>query len=228
MSVTSRPRSHADRDQILSFVAAYLAGPGADATIRSMHDLIFAAAGAAWQSARASYLSAQATWQAASAAADDADATFDSSLRKLMLSFRDEDGSNDPALNQALLGMQPSALMALRYAEEVSAGRAFLARLAARADLSPNPDRLARFQEALDALEAASAERDRALAARLSAGTAQDTAKLEFDSAWGRLVRAVQATVDEATATAFLPRFTRADAADAADAEPVDDEPTTP
>lgn len=208
MASTPRPTTHAHRDQIIRALAAYLASSIADPAVLELYMRFFASASAAYATARSEWLTAQAAWQAASAAADEADDAFDTALRRLMLSLRDEDGRADTALNQSLLGgVQPSELMAMRYAEEVTRARAFLTRLEARTDLSPNPDRLARFQSAVEALEAAAGASEAALRARLAAGQAQEQAIADFDSAWGKFVRAARLMVDEATVDRFVPRF---------------------
>lgn len=221
MSISYRPKTYADRDQILRSTDSYMASADADPTLKALYERIFAGAASTYRAARDTFLGAQAAWQSANATADAADQAFDAALRKLMLSFRDEEGSVDRALNQSLLGMQPNELMALRYAEEVTAGRSFLTRLANRPELSANPERLARFTEALDALEVAASAQEKALRVRLGAGAAQDAARLDFDATWGKFARTVQAAADEATAEAIIPRFYRGN-----ESEPTDDEPT--
>ena len=125
-----------------------------------------------------------------------------------MVAFRDENGSVDAALNASLLGgVQMSELIAMRYAEEVTRARGFLARLAARTDLSPNPERLAKFTAATDTLEATSQAEELALGGRLAAGSASEAASAAFDTAWGKFVRALRAMVDSSLAESLVTRF---------------------
>ena len=209
MSQTSRPRTHAQREQILRTLASFLASSAAGPTVVELHGRLLAEVTTAYTSARAAHQSATGAWQAASVAAEAADEDFDAALRRLMLAFRDDQGRVDPALNASLLGgYQTHELIALRHDAEVTAARAFLGRLSARTDLSPNPDRLIAFQAATDALESAATAASLALGARLAAGTASETATDAFDTAYGKFVRAVRAMVDSATAESLIARFT--------------------
>lgn len=209
MSQTSRPRTHAQREQIIRTLASYLGTSGADPTVADLHARFLGEATTAYTEARAAHQAATGAWQAASAAAEAADEDFDAALRRLMLAFRDDLGRVDPALNASLLGgYQTHELIALRHDAEVTAARAFLGRLSARTDLSPNPDRLAAFQSATDALDATATAASLALGARLAAGTASETATDAFDTAYGKFVRAVRAMVDSATAESLIARFT--------------------
>ena len=208
MSVSSRPVSHAQRDQITRTLSSYLASGTADPTVADLYTRFFAATASAYTNARIAWFSAHGAWQAASHAADDADEVFDAALRRLMVAFRDENGSVDAALNASLLGgVQMSELIAMRYAEEVSRARAFLARLAERTDLHPNAERLSIFTEATDALDKAATAEDLALSARLAAGSAMESATAAFDTDWGKLVRALRAMVDAAVFETVVPRF---------------------
>lgn len=221
MSKTSRPSSHANRDQVLRALTDHLASPDADPTVTDLYNRFFAAAAAAYTEAREAYLKAYGAWQFASAAAEEADTAFDNSLRRLMLSLRESSGKADHELYRALLGgMAPSELMGLRYAEEITRARAFLIRLDARPDLSPSEERKATFVAATDALELASGAVESALRARLVASEAQDVAAAAFDTAWGKLVRALRAVVDESVSEALIPRFTRGEAAPETEAAP--------
>ncbi len=214
MSQSSRPRTHAEREQILRALTDHLSSADADPTVTDLHNRVFASAAAAYTEAREGWLTAHGAWQSASVAAEEADTAFDNSLRRLMLSLRESSGKADHELHRALLGgMSPSELMALRYAEEVTRARAFLTRLDARPDLSPSDERKATFTAATDALELASGAVESALRARLVAGEAQDLATTAFDAAWGKLVRALRAVVDESVSEALIPRFTRGEAA---------------
>ena len=218
MSQTSRPRTHAQREQILRTLATYLASSAADPTVVELHGRFLAEVTTAYTTARAAHQAATGAWQAASAAAEAADEDFDAALRRLMLSFRDDQGRVDPALNASLLGgYQTHELIALRHDAEVTAARAFLARLAARSDLSPNPTRLADFEAATATLETTATAAALALGARLAAGTASETATEALDTAYGKFVRAVRAMVDSATAESLIARFnlTRGEASDA-------------
>ena len=209
MSQTSRPRTHAQREQIIRTLASYMGTSGTDPTVADLHARFLGEATTAYTEARAAHQAATGAWQAASAAAEAADEDFDAALRRLMLAFRDDLGRVDPALNASLLGgYQTHELIALRHDAEVTAARAFLGRLSARTDLSPNPDRLAAFQTATDALDAAATAASLALGARLAAGTASETATDAFDTAYGKFVRAVRAMVDSATAESLIARFT--------------------
>lgn len=209
MATTTRPSSHAQREQLIRTLSSYFASGSADATVTELHARFLADAATAYTAARVAWFSAHGAWQAASNSADDADEEFDASLRRLMLGFRDDQGRLDPALNQALLGgVQMSELIAMRYAEEVTRARGFLGRLAARTDLSPNPERLAAFTAATDALEAAATAEALALGDRLAAGSASEAASASFDTAWGKFVRALRAMVDPALAESLVVRFT--------------------
>lgn len=221
MSTSTRPRTHAERDTIVRRLASHLAGPSPDATVAEMHSRLFATASDAYVSAREAWVAAHGAWQTASATAKAADEDFDAALRRVMLSLRDDhDGRSDPTLNQSLLGgLRPSELIAMAYAEEIPRARAFLTRLAARTDLSPNPDRVEKLRTALDTLDAAASALDAALGARLAASSAQDAASAAFDTAWGDLVRTLKALAAPGVVEALLPRFNRG----GADTAPTDE-----
>ena len=208
MPSTSRPSTHTQREQITRALSTYLASGAADPTVADLYARFFAVTADAYTRARNAWYSAHGAWQAASHAADDADEVFDASLRRLMVAFRDENGSVDAALNSSLLGgVQMSELIAMRYAEEVTRARAFLARLAERTDLHPNAERLATFTDATDALDKAATAEDLALSARLAAGSAMETATATFDTDWGKFVRALRAMVDASVFETVVPRF---------------------
>lgn len=210
MSMSTRPDTHAERETIIRALTVYLSAPDADPIVADLHTRFFASASDTWTSARESWVSAHGAWQAARGAAEEADDAFDSALRRLMLALRDDDGRSDSALNQSLLGgVSPSQLMAMPYDEEIARGRAFLTRLAARADLSPNPDRVEKLSGAIDGLEAAAGALESAWRVRLAAGAAQEQATSALDTAWGKLVRALNAVVDPAITASVVPRFTR-------------------
>lgn len=219
MPSTTRPETHAERETIIRALTVYLSSPDADPSVRELHDRFFAVSSEAWSSARAAWVSAHGAWQTARGVAEAADEAFDNALRRVMLSLRDDDGRADAALNQSLLGgVTPSELMAMRYDEEISRGRAFLTRLAARSDLSPNPERVEKLSAATDALEVAAGALEAAWRARLAAGTAQDQASADLDTAWGKLVRALKVLVAEDVSSAIIPRFSRS--ANRAEPEP--------
>ena len=214
MSTSTRPRSHAEREQILRAMSAYLGTVDADATVIALHARFFAEPSSAYSAARASWLSAHGAWQSASAAAEEQDVSFDNALRRLMLSLRESSGKADHELIASLLGgVTPTELMGMRYAEEVTRARALLVRLESRPDLSPSAERLATMQSATDALEAAASTLEAAVRAKRVAGEAMESANLEFDTAWGKLVRALRAVLDETTAEPLIPRFVRGESA---------------
>ena len=210
MSMSTRPNTHAERETIVRALTVYLNTADADPTVAALHERFFASESTTWTSARESWVSAHGAWQTTRAAAEEADEAFDNALRRVMLSLRDDDGRADAALNQSLLGgVSPSELMAMPYGEEIARGRAFLTRLAARADLSPNPERVEKLAAAIDGLDAAAGALESAWRARLAAGTAQDQASNALDTAWGKLVRALNAMVDPSITAAIVPRFSR-------------------
>ena len=55
MSLSFRPRSHAERDQIVAAIVSYLARPDADPSLVAAESSLFTAARDEYQSARAAY-----------------------------------------------------------------------------------------------------------------------------------------------------------------------------
>lgn len=225
MALSSRPEVHAERDQIVAALTAYMALATADPALVALEAAIFASARVAYVAARADYQEKTAAARRASAAADEADAEFDRKVRRLVASVVDEDGRANPRLFADMMGgLLPSELTSLPYRTEVQKAGDLLRQLRVRTDLDIDAARLDALEAALTALDAATTEDEEAGRAARAAGSALATARDEFDRAYGKLVRAWLAVVGETATFAVLPRFVRREASAAAD-EPAEPAP---
>lgn len=220
MALTTRPRSHAERDQVIAAILAYLAGLTADPALVAMDLRYFAAARANYIAARADYQDKVAAARLASDAADEADEVFDRKVKRLVASVLDEEGRPAPrVLADMMGGLLPSELTVLPYRTEVQKAGDLLRQLRVRTDLGIDTARLDALEAAIAALEAATTADEEAGRAARVAGSALTEARDEFDRAYGKLVRAWLALAGEEATYAVLPRFTRREATAAAAAE---------
>lgn len=219
MSLSFRPASHAERDQVVSAIQSLLSSPESDPTLLMLTSALLATPMAAYTAARASWPVKYAAARAASDAADAADADFDRDLRLLSASVRDSQGRNHPRLLAAMMGgTLASDLTRQPYREELAKGAMLLANLKSRADLGIDATRLAAFEDSLNALEVAVKADEIAGRESVAAGSAQRDTASAFDVAYARLLRGLRGYMGEASMATMLPRFVRPDE---------DDEPTT-
>lgn len=211
MSLSFRPRSHAERDQIISAITAYLARSDADPALVSAEETVFSAVRAEYQASRATYQAAVGDAEDASEAADAADAAFDRCFRLFAGSVRDEAGRLSPRMiADKMGGMLPGELVSRPYREEVQRSRDLLSRLGAREALGVDAAALDELRASVDALEAATDALEAANRAARQAGAALTEAVGEFDQRYGKLVRRWQGLSEEGVTEGLLPRFVRA------------------
>lgn len=212
MSLSTRPRSHAERDQIVAAITTYVGQADADPTLVAAEAELFSATRAAYQEARAAYQAAAGAADDASEAADEADAAFDRAFRRFVNDVRDDAGRAVPRVIADMMGgLLPGQLIIRPYREEVQRTRDLLARVGARAGLDLDAGLLAELTAATDALEAATNASEATTRAAHGAGGALTERVAEFDSLYGKLVRKWAALGDEETTGSLLPRFLRSD-----------------
>lgn len=220
MSLTTRPRSHAERDAIIAAITGYLARTDADATLIAAEAAVFADARVQYQNARAAYQAAAGDAEDASERADAADADFDRAFRLLVASVRDEEGRPAPRqIANMMGGLLPGDLTRKPYREEVQRARDLLSRLSARDGLDIDEDRIAALAASVDLLEATTEASEVATRAARSAGATLADAVTDFDQRYGKLVRRWDALSDDGAVAALLPRFVRASSRASADDE---------
>lgn len=212
MSMTFRPTTHAERDQVVAAVQTLLSDTSADPMLLTLCTAVLVPTMTAYVAARAALPEKYAAARAASDAADAADADFDRDLRLLSASVRDSHGRNQPRLLADMIGgLLPSALTRLSYREEINKGNTLLTNLKGRADLGVNPDRISAFETSLTALQFAVLADEVASRDSTRAGAEQREAGVAFDLAYSRLLRALRGYLGESAMAAILPRFVRAD-----------------
>lgn len=212
MSLSFRPRSHAERDQIVSAIVAYLARPDADPSLVAAESSVFTAVRAEYQTARAAYQAAVGAAETASDAADVADEAFDRSFRLFAGAVRDEAGRLSPrTLADRMEGVLPGELVSRPYREEVRRTRDLLSRIGAGDGLGVDTDLRSALSDSLDALEAATDTLEEANRASRAAGAALTESVAAFDLYYGKLVRRWQGLSEEGVTEAILPRFVRAE-----------------
>ena len=210
MSMTFRPSTHAERDQVVAALQAWMATPGADSTLVALTTTLCLPALEAYVAARQAWPEKFAEARVASAAADAADEAFDRDLRLLSASIRDAAGRSQPrVLADMMGGTLASELTRLPYRKEITKGSALVTTLKARADLGVDPALLSGLEASVDALRLAANEDELASRASALAGATQRATAAAFDLAYGRLVRAFKAYAGESSAAAILPRFVR-------------------
>ena len=212
MSLSFRPRSHAERDQIVAAIVSYLARPDADPSLVTAESSLFTAARDEYQSARAAYQTALGAAEDASDAADLADTAFDRSFRLFVAAFRDEAGRASPrTIADMMEGVLPGELVVRPYREEVRRTRDLLNRIGERAGLGVDADLLSALRDSTDALESATDALEGANRASRAAGVVLTESVAEFDLVYGKLVRRWQGLSEEGVTEAILPRFVRAE-----------------
>ena len=211
MSLSFRPRSHAERDQIIAAITLYLARPDADPTLVAAEEAVFAAVRTEYQSARAAYQAAVGDAEDGSEVADAADAAFDRCFRLFAGSVRDEAGRLSPrTIADRMGGLLPGELVSRPYREEVQRTRDLLSRLGASEALGVDAAALDELRAGVDALEAATDAAEAANRTSRSAGAALTETVAEFDQRYGKLVRRWQGLSEEGVTEGLLPRFVRA------------------
>ena len=212
MSLSTRPRSHAERDQIVAAISTYIRQPDADPILVDVEASLFAGVRAEYQMARASYQAAAGAADDASEAADAADAAFDRSFRRFVGDIRDEAGRSVPRVIADMMGgTLPGDLTSCNYREEAQRTRDLLVRVGARAGLAVDPTLFAALQDSVAALEAATDASEAATRAVHGAGAALTETVAVFDTLYGKLVRKWAALSEEGKTDTLLPRFLRAD-----------------
>jgi hypothetical protein len=215
MALSTRPRSHAERDQIVSALSTFRAFSGADPTILALDDALFVAERAAYVEARENWQRRSAAAREASGVADQADADFDRDLRLFAASVRDEAGKATPRVVSELLGgTLPGTLTGLPYREEVQRTQGLFERISVRSGLSYDSDRAAALRVSTATLDAATAADEDATRAQTAAGSTLVEAKAAFDRAYMRLVAASRAILEDASFLSIFPRFVRQNPSD--------------
>lgn len=221
MSTSHRARTNPERDQVVEVIDAYRASPSPDASFVALDDALFASKRAAYLAARRSMQKCAGAKTNANAAAAAADEAFDRDLRFFASSVRDSSGRAAPRVVSALLGgVLPSKLITLSRREEVQRTTDMLASLPERADLIYDANHAAALATSTDALNSAQLAYEEADLAWLTACDALGTARVGFDKAYAKLLKAGESMLEPGTFTSIFPRFVRRNPK-TDDAEPV-------
>jgi hypothetical protein len=208
--IVSRPRSHDERDKMVSATDLATPHPQLDADAKAVMARIIGAPRGTYVAARQAYASATALYLDASDAADAADETFDSAFRLWVRSATRADGKPASAeLANLMGGTLPAELVDLPYRTEITKGKGLIEKLPA--ELKGDAAKLAAFQAALAAFEPLVDSQEKAQRDKLAAGTRLDEATHDFDSACGKLAKALKGLLGDEVAAAILPRFVRKD-----------------
>jgi hypothetical protein len=205
---STRPDSHSERDQVLRATDPKSPPPGLDEAALPLLARIFGAPREAYAAARTEHAAATARYLEAATLADAADDTFDTAFRKWTKTVTRADGKAATQEIAALLNSTlPSALVDLPYAAEITKTQGLLDKLPA--DLQGDAQKLAELKAALAALEPLVKDQEQKGRAKLAAGAKLAQASIDFDTAYGKLVKAYRGLLGDDATFAVLPRFLR-------------------
>lgn len=219
MAQTTRPWTHAQREVCIAALDAPAASTLPPLATAALNE--FRPARDVYAAARAAHRAAVATRDEARTSAAKADADFDRGFRCWASTVVDADGK---VLRDAIAGMlggvSPGVLVTRPYRDEVVRTADLLVQLKERPSLSGDPARLAELHEVHRVLTAATDAVEAAVRAEREAATRLKATVKGFDREWGKVVKALQLVLGNATAAGVLPKFVRSSKRSAAASAP--------
>lgn len=210
MSLSSRPTTYNERDQINRSLEAWASDPAADPAAVAYEATYFASFRKDWMEVRKRYLSQHTISRSLTADMDAANARLAPIFRRWYGTITDDNGRPRLAeLGSLLGGVSIAAIPRMSPSQEVSTLIRLLAVVADRPELQGDPTHYKALQEAVTDMQARVAVDESAKRARVQQGTALAEANVAFDRAYGNLVRAFRSMLGEAGTWRILPRFVR-------------------
>lgn len=210
MATSFIPGTHAEREQVATMLERALGRADVDPLVRDLDGRLFAGARAEWKRAWTAHREAEAALRVAREVGDAADREMDRAVRLFVGSVRDTDGRLQPRVVAEMLGgMLPGELVTVAAAEALKRTEQLLAQLPSRPGLVHDAALAEGLRATRAALAEAAAAEDDAEIRVLGTGGQLTRATMDFDRGYGRLVRALLATLGSDAVSASLPRFVR-------------------